>query len=237
MKFLGRICGLGNRVEEIIKLEAYSNQVNEKITYCWNKQYIDTNPPNRDVVSSVRIKSNRIDIVDSYTNDGFIDEKIPNIKGEEIKIAARQLFPDFNIEIPENTIAVHLRSTDRIGGGSHPHFMNSIKEYNDYFNYAVNKVLELNPKNCFICGDSDNEILKFYDRISNKINIVQPVCDSTVDDQWKDFFFISKCDGVVLATKFSSFSISAAMIGGIPIWARYINNEYIQERYPNDWRI
>jgi len=42
MKFLGRICGLGNRVEQIIRLEAYSSLVDEKITYCWNKKYLNT---------------------------------------------------------------------------------------------------------------------------------------------------------------------------------------------------
>lgn len=230
MKILGRLCGLGNRVEEIIKLEAYSNSIDEKITYCWNRQYFNTN---RDVVSVIGIKSNNIDIVDSYTEDGFT--KIPNIIGDELRSAAKQLSPNFSIDMPNDTIAVHLRGTDRIGG-NHPHQMSSINEYNEYFNSAVEKVLEINPTNCFICGDSTLEVLKFCDKISDKINIVDPICNSPIDDQWKDFFAISKCDGVVLATKFSSFSITASMVGGIPIWTKYINDEYIQNRYPNEWR-
>ena len=236
MKFLGRICGLGNRVEQIIRLEAYSSLVDEKITYCWNKKYLNTIPPNRDVVSSVRIKSNNIDIVDSYTDGGFVEEKIPNIRGDEMRLAARNLFPNFNIEMPEDTIAVHIRGTDRIGG-NHAHQMKSVNEYNEYFNSALSKILELKPKNCFVCGDSSNKTLEFCDKISGVINIVRPKCDSHIEDQWKDFFSISKCDGVVLATKFSSFSICASMVGGIPIWAKYVNEEHIQNRYPTEWRI
>lgn len=233
MKYLGRICGLGNRVEQIIKLEAYSNLVDEKITYCWNKQYHNTN---RDVVSSVRIKSNNINIVDSYTDEEFIDEKIPNIRGKEMRLAAMQLFPNFDIQIPANTIAVHIRGTDRIGG-NHAHQMKNSIEYNDYFYSAVNKILELKPKNCFVCGDSQQRINEFCDKISDTINIVKPTCDSSIESQWKDFFSISKCDGVVLATKFSSFSICASMIGGIPIWTKFVDHEQIQNRYPNEWRI
>lgn len=237
IKYLGRKCGLGNRIEQIILLEAYSKLVDKKITYCWNKEY---GKKDRDVVSA-RIKSNNIDIVDSYTNEGFINEKFPIIytlpfQGEEKRLAAMQLFPNFDIQIPADTIAVHVRGTDRIGGG-HVHQMGDITEYNYYFDSAVNKILELKPKNCFVCGDSQQEVDKFCSKISDTINIVEPICDPSIEDQWKDFFAISKCDGVVLATKFSTFSACAAMIGGIPIWVRFVDHKQIQDRYPNEWRI
>tara|TARA_B100000035_G_C20999032_1_gene553951 strand:+ start:722 stop:1462 length:741 start_codon:yes stop_codon:yes gene_type:complete len=236
----GRPDGLGNRMEQLINLEYFSSIHNLKFVYYWNNIgaqqrdnfKIDFNSKNIEI-KYFNHQKNTITFENSIYK---IRDKI-NVNKEKILKCASNIQPDFNINIPENIITVHLRGTDRISAGNHPHFMKSQKEYEYYIDCAFKKVCEIKPSFIFVCGDNKVEVDKFKNRIKNNtdIDIFELNNEENIQKPILDFFAITKTKMVIMATKFSSFSACAAMIGNIPILSKNHDQKNIVSRYPNYW--
>jgi len=232
----GRPDGLGNRIEELIVLEAYCLRENCKATYIWkNKPHyfngqliprsydIYLSLDKVDIIADVEIKDEVVDF--NQIKEGFTQLDFLNV--------AKNITPNFNIHFENGVkpLGIHLRGTDRINNKmKHPHFMNSEKEFENLINRTILYINKHLPSHLFICSDDEKYKEKILNRINQKIHIVEPIVQKDIPSEYIDFFALSLCSEVVMCSKFSTFAITASMIGNIKLTTFYKDTE-VKERY------
>jgi len=223
-KFVGRPDGIGNRIEEIIILESICNKRNIIVDYIWNNIH-----PTRSY--DIFMCSKNVKII--YNSDAIlqISEFQNDITQSEFMVAASKIKPLFDIRFIDNIrpVGIHLRGTDRIGE-KHSHFMQDIKEFNFYLSKTIDRINRTKPKYIFISSDDRLVYNQFIKKIAKEIKIINPICNDSVPAEYIDFFALSLCSKIYMASKFTSFSICASLVGNIPI-VSYSYDESVQQRY------
>jgi len=228
--FLGRPDGLGNRLEEIINLEAMCEKNNYLVSYIWN------NPTSKNRSYDILFDTKYIKIISQLKyclHDGNI--KLANdFTQNEILKAASNIKPKFEVFFRNNIkpIGVHIRGTDRIEVGSnHPHFMKNQEEFNWILSKTIHIINRTTTTYIFICADDDNVKRKFIKYLNKSIKIINPICsDDSIPKNYIDLFGLSLCRKIYMCSKFSTFAITASMIGNIPI-VSYAHDELVKRRY------
>ena len=213
--FIGRSDGIGNRLEQIIKLEALCSRENTFVNYYWN---------NKQRKYPILLTAKNVNIVSTSLSDTI---PLQNFSRGEMLAAARLIKPTFDIHFKKKPIGVHIRSTDRIGK-DHPHFMLDNDEFNTYISKTIAIINEVKPKYLFVCADNDKCKRFFIKHLDKDISIVEPICDAP--GEYRDFFALTLCKSIYMCSKFSSFSIVASLIGNIPIISHTYNKE-TENRY------
>jgi hypothetical protein len=232
----GRPDGLGNRVEELINLCAYCNINNQKAIYIWrnkpqywNGELLDRTYDIFFSIDNVFITTDKV-TSDSYT---LINSIMDNFTQKSFLTAAKSIKPNFSINFENNIkpLGVHIRGTDRINNKmNHPHFMKSEKQFKDLIERTVSYVNNALPKYLFICSDDLRYKQLFLSQLDNSIKIVEPISENNIPEEYTDFFGLTLCSEVVMCSKFSTFAITASLIGNIKLTAFYKDNS-VRNRY------
>lgn len=231
--FSGRPDGLGNRIEQIIMLEGVCSKKNITGNYVWNNDYVNRS---YDILFSAKLMSiNEKPIKnipfkwDETPEEQYFFSEFLNQK--DVLKASKTITPNFEIhfESPEKPIGIHIRGSDRIGRDHH-HFMKDNEEFNKYISKTIALVNDLKPKFVYIC--SENEIYRkiFVKNLAKCISVIDPICNEDIPNEYKDFFALTLCKTIYMCSKFSSFSITASLIGNIPLVA-YFKDDLVAERY------
>lgn len=227
LNYLGRPDGLDNRIEEIIQLEIISEKEEIEFNYIWNNQF-------RDRDYEILLSSKRVKVIKS-PEGGAIIEKIPfqpnNFKQQEILDIAKNICPSFDIyfENKIKPVGIHIRGTDRIGQ-NHPHFMRDKNEFNSYLHKTAELLNTRTPPFIFICADQEeyrNDILRY---LKKSIKVIEPICNPEIPQEYQDFFALTLCKEVYMCSRFSSFSITASLVGNIPL-ITFVCDEDVANRY------
>ena len=229
LNILGRPDGLGNRIEEIIIADAYAVKKNNNINYIWNNKFSHRNYP-------IRIKAKNINLLkdynENYTIKNLDEFEINLLTKEDILGSAKNIKPTFNINFAETIkpIGIHIRGTDRINDNGHPHFMKNNDEFISYLSKTIDLINARSPKYVFVCADHTGVREIFIKNLRKEINIVTPVIDANIENEYIDFFSLSMCKEIYMCSKFSSFAITASMIGNIPVIV-FNKDSRVVERY------
>jgi hypothetical protein len=227
--FLGRPDGLGNRLEEIIKIEIFCLIYNLKCEYLWinkfkNRSYdvlFDTK--NVSIVSGDNLKPN-------YPVKNILELEVTYSQNEALN-SAKNIRPKFEIKFKENIspVGVHIRASDRVGR-NHPHFMKDEKELQSYLSEVIHLLNNKKPKDVYVCSESVRCKEVFVSYLDKEINIVEPIFDNEIPSEYIDFFALTHCSEIWMVSRFSTFSIVAALVGNVPIFS-FVNDTDVRERY------
>lgn len=231
--FNGRPDGIGNRVEELILLEAFCNREKIKINYIWNNKWQYRS-------YEIWLTGNSCNIIkeanpkipfkwSSDAESNFLHQQ--NFSETEILNAAKNIKSIYPVTFKNNIkpIGIHVRGTDRIGR-DHEHFMKDYKEFNLYISKTIAFINNSKPKYIFVCADDERYKKIFQKNISKKIEFINPVVDQNLPSDYRDFFALSACESIIMCSKFSTFAITASMIANIPLIS-FHKNESISNRY------
>ena len=236
--FEGRPHGLGNRLEEIIILEAYAEKNNYLIDYYWNNS-LENFMWNDCVVRAqfdINFKSKLVNII-KQKQDETNSISITNIKEylnqNDILEAGKKIIPLFDIKFENNIrpIGIHIRGTDRIGEGKHNM---TIDKFNNIFMKIINKINESDYKYVFVCSEYEHYKNEFIKNLNKNIKVVEPIINNIdIKNDSVDLFSLSLCSKIYLCSKFSSYSTIASIIGNIDLICNYddIYENEIKERY------
>ncbi len=232
----GRPDGLGNRIEELINLGAYCNVNKQKATYIWrNKPHYW----NGELIArsyDIYLSLDNVIITTDNEISGAVTEVntiTDNLTQKDFLKAAKNIKPNFAINFENNIkpLGIHLRGTDRINKKmNHPHFMKSEKQFNDLIDRTVFYVNKTLPQYLFICSDDIQYKNMFLSRLDKRIKVVNPVAENDIPEEYIDFFSLTLCSEVVMCSKFSTFAITASLIGNLKLTAFYKDNE-VRDRY------
>lgn len=225
----GRADGLGNRIEEIVWLEAVCDKLGIEILYNWNNLYRHRKYPVLFEAKQVRLSKRKV-----TAEQGFFSpppEIRASITQADILTAAKRIKPKFDIRFADNVkpLGIHIRGTDRIGK-DHPHFMEDHTQFSYLLSKTLKMINESRPTHLFICADDTNYKNQLMINVDQQIKIVEPVCAKKINREYRDFFALTLCKEICMCSKFSSFSICASLIGNIPL-VSFFQSEEFENRY------
>ena len=252
--FNGRSDGLGNRLEELIKLETYCEIFNKKLIYRWNNSDTRFNYP-------VLFDCKNIEIIETdkkFTNNPF--DK--SILWRDYVCKIREEFNTKNIkfnfediEIQNIDLGIHIRGRDRLIKN-----IDEIKKFSGYstseqLDDIVSKTLVYVNKNflnktIFLATD-DKEIENYFlSELNEDITIYNPLMDGvdselfydknilvrgleegTIGSQEDlvDFYILSQCNEIMMSSHYSTFPITLALMRGVNLYG--FNDEYSSDLY------
>lgn len=211
--FPGRSDGLGNRLEEIIQLEYLCKIKKTRCEYIWNNIH-------KNRTYDILLKGKNVDIVTKASYPLIKSIEVNTESSLLYKKSATNIRSKFKIYFKEDILptGIHIRASDRINNSTnHPHFMKNYKELAQYIICTIKKVNEKLPKYVFIASENDTLKNIVKNELHNSIIITEPICDEGIPSEYKDFFALTLCDEIWMCSRFSSFSILASLVGGIPI--------------------
>lgn len=205
--FMGRPDGLGNRLEELIRIQEYCIKNNIKCIYVWPKG----STGNRSY--DINIAFENIEIRSSITNE----EKQHLFKGPFIRSAEYVVKFKFNFKIDKiikyDTI-IHVRGKDRLSAAYGGQGDFSTPEMLDKFiKKTIDFVNNDNSVSTYTIVSDDNQ---YIDKLKTNINkeFVDLNYDYDVNKNWLDFYYLTKPEKYILmCCKFSSYSITASILG------------------------
>jgi hypothetical protein len=245
LNFNGRLQGIGNRLEEIIRLEALSDRWDRPINYFWRnppprrrwRRLLRPTPEALNRTYPILLRAGRVAILPGENAQAVEWDPIPELQGsfsgDELRRCAQRLQAVFPIGFAAGLepVAIHLRGTDRIDPSStHEHFLRSEAEFHALLERTAAAVNRLGPCPVFLCGDSAAAIARLRSLLEPGITLVDPVCPPAVPTPYRDFFALTACRAIYLASQFSSFSLTAALIGDRPIHMANASST-VRERY------
>ena len=234
--FIGRPDGIGNRVEELIKLGAVAAESSDTIHYLWNNIN-----PSRDrryptllqhalvpifSIPSWSCLATRVSCAFSRrvarVVNRSLNARMNTCLLSSIQRSAAQLTPLFSISFEaHDVLGVHIRSTDRLNALSHrgytDHFMTD-DEFRFFYVTALEYAKSHRLKSVFVCADSPEIEVKAERELATAgKEPARPRVDASIPPEYRDFFALSLCREIVLAAKYSSFSLTAAQVGNVPV--------------------
>mgnify|MGYP003671429049 CR=1 FL=1 len=229
--YLGRPDGIGNRIEEIINVNAYCHKNDMAANYVWINKHI--NRKYEVLISSENLNITRETIENvEYKTIADLPKISEAITQQEVLNAAQNIKPIFEIffEDSKKPIGVHIRGTDRIRNNNHPHFMKNKGELFDYMSKTISLLNEKKPENVYVCTDDKKYYSEFIKKLDSSINVVTPICENEIPLEYKDFFALSQCEEIYMCSKFSTFALTASLIGNVPLVSFFFDEE-VAKRY------
>ncbi|MEB3265327.1 MAG: hypothetical protein VKN13_01790 [Cyanobacteriota bacterium] len=246
MNVSGRPHGLGNRIEEIIRLEALADRWQTPINYLWMnpqrrrglRRFLKKPVDVEDRTYPILMRSDRVAIVPAWPDQQAVDfASIPEAQepfsSEELRHCGARIRAIFSIGFSANTkpIGVHLRGTDRINPHTnHEHFLRSEDEFTELLQATARAVNARSPQTVFLCADAASSREQFRRLLHPGIQLIEPECAAHVPEVYRDFFGLAACSAIYLAGQFSSFSLTAGLIGDRTVHMARISDT-VRQRY------
>jgi hypothetical protein len=222
--YKGRDDGLGNRVEEILKLEEYCDKTGETCEYYWNN---NTPNKNRHYVNRLKCKNVKITLESPTSEHTIINNQISKC----IKFP-QKLKHIIEYERPLRTnlsyVAIHVRSTDKLLNRGPDEFTKEVLEKN--LEYLIKYIATSDHKNLAIT--SDNEVICHHImQLLKGFNFVSPFKDYISDPIYRDYFTLVYATEVYMCPKFSSYATTASILGGNKLNCFQNTGETVLSRY------
>lgn len=229
LKFAGRPDGLGNRIGELIIIEAHCRRRGKDCTYYWNNDN-----PRQDRQYPILLKSKHVQIQSKKRFSCRF--KVDSTSLEEKLASARGIEPTFEIRFGsvERPVGVHIRAGDKIDG----HYQSGGVGRDDFRGMAERTVHELrtgNYKHVFICSEEDSIRRWMIEKVQGEVEVCTPVCNSGIDPVYRDFFALTKCSEIIMCSKFSSFAVCAALVANCKIKSFVPRSEMVPDAQEGQW--
>lgn len=237
---------MGNRIEEIIRLEALADRWQQPVNYIWMnparrrglRRFLKKSVDVEDRTYPILIRSDKVAIVPEWAPDTAVEyaaipEALQPFSGDELRRCAARIRPVFSIGFPadEVPVGVHLRGTDRINPHTnHEHFLRSEDEFTALMTETASAVNRRSPRAVFLCADARRSRERFRQLLDPGISLTEPTCAAGVPAAYRDFFALAACEAIYLAGQFSSFSLTAGLIGDRTVHMARIS-ESVHTRY------
>ena len=237
INFYGCPAGLGNRFEELKLLSSYAIKNNIHITYYWNNS---SEIKLRPVFSSKNLNIIEINNLKSWPTKNF-----ESSRHWREYISKDNIYYDENVklninfpEINKKYIGIHIRGTDRIVSGTNYH--SSFQTLED-LEYCINET-----KRSLINTELNLPIVIFSEDINLKKRLLNDFCDfnvielpriDNIEKVYEDFYYLSLAKKIILCSKFSTFSLSAAMLNNAEVVKFYNYTDPSLKRWKNNFIV
>ena len=201
--FLGRPDGLGNRVEELIKIQEYCERHGRKCIYIWQNTSFRN--------YSISIEFEHIEIRTS-------------ISAEERKLLSKNEFQrtfnynvkyNFNFSVDNDLkydTIVHIRATDRVVQNNHKDF-STVEMLDSFIDKTIQYINNDDTISTYTIVTDDSRL---KERLLVGVNkkYVDLLYNCDVEKDWLDFYYLTKPQKyVIMCSQFSSYSICASILG------------------------
>jgi hypothetical protein len=85
-------------------------------------------------------------------------------------------------------------------------------------------------KKIFICGDSENETNHYKQLVASKVITPPPMVTNGLQQLFFDFFAIGRAQHVITSQRYSSFSMTSALIHGRSLTVAFARNSLQKKR-------
>ncbi|RPH51039.1 MAG: hypothetical protein EHM85_08185 [Desulfobacteraceae bacterium] len=223
----GRPDGIGNRLEELLRIEYHC--ILNKLTCCYywdnngsyNRRYpILFECINVTIQDKNKYPVNMINEVGWMSNRDQMIVAVKNVK----------LIKPLDTDNCEYT-GVHIRTGDRIRNPvPHADFMD-INLFNRIFKFTVKQINLEKPKYLFICSDNEKYKNRMISKLDKDIKVVDPLISKSGLQVYDDFYALSQSNKIYMCSKFSSFAITASILNNIPVVSFFDENDSNLIRY------
>lgn len=202
--FIGRPDGIGNRVEELIKIQEYCEVHNMKCIYIWRNTSFRN--------YSVSITFENIEIRSTITPE----EQTRALRNVMQRTFGHKVKYNFTFQVDNDLnydIIIHLRATDRITFTDKHKDFSTIEMFNSFINKTIEYVNNDNSVSTYTIVTDD---IRYKEKVKKNINkeYVELLYNSNVHKDWLDFYYLTKPNKyVVMCCQFSSYSICASILG------------------------
>lgn len=217
--------GLGDRLLDICYIMTKSP--NSKINVKWNlgkdqeRSTYDTN--------LIKIENGEITTATLETCTLNLQLEKPWYPGantppiEQVDIfrnVSKRIKPSQEVEnvIPkERYVTIHIRGKDKIVGDEYEDGIMTTRKQFEFFKSKCIEYVKSHPeKSYFVCSDDDPLKNQFINECGEGIKFIE-IDYGNLDRAVVDLFVMSRSELVIQCTKYSTFSIVASIIGGIPL--------------------
>jgi hypothetical protein len=237
------VTGLGDRLLDICSVMTQSPDSKFRVKWNLGKDHVRNTSYD---TSLIKIENGEIVTYEegSSSCNQNLDVKFPTRPGssvpdenlkEEFRKSAKRIKPSQEVEnvIPKETyVSVHIRGTDKFNDFNPD---DPLGVSTDQYNYIKSKCIEYiktHPNNTYlVCADDENLKREFMKDCGDEIRFIQ-INYGNLDKAIVDLFAISRSELVIQCTKYSTFSIVASLIGGIPL-INYFDSGGVMGR--DDW--
>ena len=215
--FYGRPDGLGNRIEELLKLSSFAVENNIQFKYYWN----NTNNfkyPYRFITRNIEVIE--INHVSNWPTKNF---ESTNLWRKYISqynyIYENQIKMNFDLpSLSNDYLGIHIRggdrliSTTRVQGLKYGGFSDT-----NLLDICIDKTLKYLQKNNItkplaLFGDDPIYLEKLRVKLKDYHQIQVPY-DSFIENPYIDFYYLTQSSEVVMSSLLSTFAVTAAMLG------------------------
>ena len=219
--FYGRPDGLGNRVEELIRLSSFAVENNLKIKYYWNNSS-NLKYPYRFVTKNIEVEE--ISNLTKWPTKNFESSNLWRKYISQYNYVYKNQI-NFNFNLPsleDEYIGVHIRGTDRLIS---THRVDGLK----YDGFADSQILESciektvdylgsssNNKPLAIFGDDILYVNKIKERLKDYEQL-KISYEGNIENEYIDFYHLTNSNKVIMSSIFSTFAITSAILGKIPL--------------------
>lgn len=220
------ITGLGDRLLDICSVMMQSPE--SKIHVKWNlgkdqeRSTYDT--------SLIKIENGEISTYEGGSCTKRLDTKFPHRPGtdvppedmkEQFRKVASRIKPSQDVEnvIPkESYVTIHIRGKDKLTGDVETgDWLLTSKQFFEMAKQKCIEYVQSHPeKTYFVCSDDDPLKTQFIDECGTDIKFIN-IEYGNLDRAIVDLFVMSRSELVIQCTRYSTFSIVASIIGGIPL--------------------
>lgn len=225
---LGRPDGIGNRIEEVLSfIESYPDA---NIFYVWNnaaalptRSYpVLVGHPNVIFIEAPPVHNRWLrklaKIFLRYPRNIINPRLKPGVKLK--KEVAKLISPRINVKLTtdKTVIGLHVRGGDRIVAGTDKEgFMGSEKEFSKLIDRAVEHIISLNYGAVLVCAHDETLRVEVERNLIKSGKEIVKIKNEQASKDFLEFFALAKCNEIVIASKFSTFSLMASLIGGVPV--------------------
>lgn len=241
--FFGRPDGLGNRFEELLSLSNFAVDNNILVKYYWNNSGKWNYLP--------RFKAKNISIEEVSNLKRWPTKNFESSRYWREYISTRDLYPSENIfldiKLPKSFgeyIVIHLRGTDRIvannkkakyGFQSESFLYETLEKVKKYLD-EIQNILPLK------IISEDLKLVEFAENYLSEYKKIELPNLYGIESAYQDFAYMLKSKKIILSSKFSTFALSAGLLGNVkmikfhqydePLLNRWKNN--FENSFPND---
>jgi len=243
--FKGRDDGIGNRLEELIRLDYFAEKNSYKIIYFWNNtgkyksNYKILGPieyPNRFICKNIEItedlslfKGKTFDST-NYWREYISQDRYPHNLGNI----------DFNFSLDvsqKEYLAVHIRGKDRLVEVMDEKLkyigLSDKKTYKYSTDMTVDYINNQNEfKYIYIAGDNREEIEKLKKRLRNNLQFVKFDNNKNIEGEYIDLYMLANAGKIVMSSLYSTFAIATSILQNKPIVTFFHNFETEINRFP-----
>lgn len=229
LKFYGNPAGLGNRYEELARLSKFAEHENLYIDYYWNNSF---KFKYKNIFTAKNISIKEINNLKTWPTNNFESSRHwrEYISSQLISNNENVVLDIPNPKIEQNYIGIHIRGTDRIALGDNiPFGFQSYEDLEKCIELTQKYLLEFKNSLPLAIFSEDNNLKKRIEKNLNNYEIISLPKIDNLSDTYRDLFYLSKSQEIIMCSKFSTYALTAASIGNGKIVHFFKNrNEELQ---------